>query len=177
MNGGAAVAWLKAGGLLALGFWGVFVAAGRASWGFLDGVNLIFHKAGHVILFWGGQFLSVLGGSLFQVLVPAACAVAFLWRGDAFGAGLCGIWTGQSLVGVSRYMADARAQALPLLGGDGVIHDWNYLLGRLGLLAWDRTLGRATAVLAGLLIAASAILAAILCLQSDAGKEATGQMK
>ncbi len=165
MNGGAAVAWLKAGVLLALGFWGVLVAAGRASWSFLDGVNLIFHEAGHIILFWGSQFLSVLGGSLFQVLVPTVCAAAFLRRGDAFGAGLCGIWTGQSLVGVSRYIADARAQALPLLGGDGVIHDWNYLLGRLGFLAWDRGLGRATAVLAGLVIAASAIVGALYCLQ------------
>ncbi len=165
MNGGAAVAWLKAGALLALGFWGVFVAAGRTSWGFLDGVNLIFHEAGHVIFYLGGQFLFVLGGSLFQVVLPAVCAAAFLRQGNAFGAGLCGIWTGQSLVGVSIYMADARARILPLLGGDDAGHDWHYLLGRLGLLAWDRALGRATAVLAGLLIAASAIAGAIYCLQ------------
>ncbi len=164
MNGRVAVAWVKSGVLLALGFWGVLVAAGRASWGFLDGVNLIFHEAGHLIFLVGGEFVSVLGGSLMQVLVPAACAVAFVWRGEAFGAGLCGIWTGQSLGGVSRYMADARAQVLPLLGGDGVIHDWHYLLGRLGLLAWDRGLGRATALVAGLLIAASAIAGAVYCL-------------
>jgi hypothetical protein len=37
-------------------------------------------------------------------------------------------------------MADARAQELPLLtvgSGDDVIHDWNYLFGKLGLLAHD----------------------------------------
>ena len=166
MNGGAAVGWMKAGILLGLGLWGLLVAMGKASWWFLDGVNLVFHEAGHVILFLAGDFLTVLGGSLLQVLVPAACAAAFAWRGEAFGAGLCGIWTGQSLVGVSLYMADARLGALPLLGGDDAGHDWNYLLGRLGLLAWDRALGRATAVLAGLIILGSAILAALACLQA-----------
>ncbi len=165
MNGGAAAGWLKAGVLLAVGCWGVLVAMGRSTWWFLDGVNLIFHEAGHLIFFLGGEFVSILGGSLMQVLVPAACGVAFIWQSQPFGAGLCGIWTGQSLVGVSIYIADARAQDLPLLGGDGVIHDWNYLLGRLGLLAWDRALGRATAILAGCLILASAFLAALLCLQ------------
>ena len=37
-------------------------------------------------------------------------------------------------------MADARAQQLPLLTvGDAeyVIHDWNYLFGKLGLLGHD----------------------------------------
>ena len=176
MNGSDAWRWLQTGTLLAIGFWGVLVAMGRASWGFFDGVNLIFHEAGHPIFGLGGEFLGILGGSLAQVLVPAACAVAFLWQGQPFGAGLCGIWTGQSLVGVSIYMADARAQRLPLLGGDGVIHDWNYLLGRLGLLAWDRPLGTATALLAGALITISAVLAGLLCLRgTDSGhRDAAG---
>lgn len=173
MNGGAVPRWLRAGTLLALGLWGVLVAMGRASWGFLDGVNLIFHEAGHPLFALGGQFLGILGGSAMQVLVPAGCAAAFLWQGQPFGAGLCGIWTGQSLVGVSIYMADARAQRLPLLGGDDVIHDWNFLLGRLGLLPWDRALGGAAAVLAGLLIAASALLAALACLRSDLSQATT----
>lgn len=173
MNGGGALRWLRAATLLAVGCWGLLVAMGRASWGFLDGVNLIFHEAGHPLFSMGGEFLGALGGSVMQILVPGVCAGAFLWRGDAFGAGLCGIWTGQSLVGVSIYMADARAQRLPLLGGDDVIHDWNYLLGRLGLLGWDRTLGGATAFVAGLLIAASAILGALACLRPDPSEATT----
>lgn len=169
MNGDALLRWLQTGTLLALGFWGILVAAGRATWGFLDGVNLVFHEAGHVFFGLAGHFIGVLGGSLNQVLIPAACAAVFVWQGQAFGAGLCGIWTGQSLVGVSIYMADARARVLPLLGGDEAIfaHDWHYLLRTLGLLEWDRTLGRATAVLAALLIAASALLGALACLRTE----------
>ena len=166
MNGGAALRWLQAGTLLVLGFWAILVAMGRASWGFVDGVNLVFHEAGHMFFGLAGHFIGVLGGSLNQIVIPAACAGAFLWQGQPFGAGLCGIWTGQSLVGVSIYMADARARILPLLGGEDATfaHDWHYLLRTLGLLEWDRALGRATAVLAGLLIAASALLAALACL-------------
>lgn len=31
----------------------------------LDLVNLIFHKAGHVLLIWAGEAMTLLGGSLF----------------------------------------------------------------------------------------------------------------
>jgi hypothetical protein len=58
-------------------------------------------------------------------------------------------------------MADARAGELPLLGGNYGksspygFHDWEFILGETGLLAWDKTLaaltlnsGRAIMVLA-----------------------------
>ena len=38
--------------------------------GFIHGIDLIFHEAGHVIFGFFGQFLAVLGGSLMQVLIP-----------------------------------------------------------------------------------------------------------
>lgn len=161
MSQGLAVRWAQAALVLLLGGWGIAVAAGRASWSFLDGVNLVFHEAGHVLFAPAGEFVGVMGGTLGQLLVPAVCAAAFLWRGESFGAGLCGIWTGQSLANVSTYLADARARQLPLLGGDDVIHDWNYLLGRLGLLTWDRGLAATLAVLAGLVILAAALFAAL----------------
>jgi hypothetical protein len=46
------------------------------------------------------------------------------------------VWTGPSLADVAVYVADGRAMALPLLA-EGLIHDWNFILGRLGLLGWD----------------------------------------
>src|SRR4029453_495778 len=45
--------------------------------------NLIFHEAGHVILGIFGQFVGVLGGSLFQFALPLIIAGAFLRQGDA----------------------------------------------------------------------------------------------
>jgi hypothetical protein len=37
---------------------------------------------------------------------------------------------------VSIYAGDAMKMQLDLLGGDAVIHDWNYLLSALGILRY-----------------------------------------
>ena len=109
--------------------------------------NLIFHEAGHVLFSPFGRFMTVLGGSLFQVLVPVVCAIAFLRQKDAFAAAVCTWWAGQNLLDLAPYIADARALQLVLLGGhtgaevEG--HDWEYLLTALGWMQHDRTLGLA----------------------------------
>ncbi|MBP9749805.1 MAG: hypothetical protein KBD21_03680 [Candidatus Pacebacteria bacterium] len=103
----------------------------------LDGANLIFHEAGHWIFFWGPQFLMVLGGTLGQIVIPAVCAVAFWREQKMLSMRIMLWWLGQNMVNVSVYVGDARAQVLPLLGGDGAGHDWAYLLHEMGLLAHD----------------------------------------
>jgi hypothetical protein len=47
---------------------------------FLHLVHLPFHEAGHVFLMPFGRFLSVLGGSLFQVAIPLLCSAVFLLK-------------------------------------------------------------------------------------------------
>jgi hypothetical protein len=135
---------------------------------FLHLPNLVFHEAGHMIFMPFGRFLTVLGGSLFQVLVPVICAGAFLRQhGNRFAAAVCTWWAGQNLVDVAPYIADARALQLPLLGGatgaevEG--HDWEYLLTTLGWLHRDLTLGRGTH-LAGTILMVAALAWAIAVL-------------
>jgi hypothetical protein len=99
---------------------------------FLDGVNLLFHEAGHVFLGFFGETLHFLGGTFGQLFFPVACALHFLRARQLFEAWLMGIWLAESLMNTARYLGDAQAQALPLVGGH--IHDWNWLLGRWGLL-------------------------------------------
>ena len=108
---------------------------------FLHGVNLVFHEAGHVIFGFFGRFVAVLGGSLNQVLIPAVCVIAFLHTRQRASAAVALFWTGQSLADVAVYAADGRAMALPLLA-EGLIHDWNYLLGVTGLLHRAEAIGR-----------------------------------
>jgi hypothetical protein len=110
---------------------------------FMHMIDLVFHEAGHVIFGFFGRFIAILGGSLNQVLVPALCAAVFLVRRQSGGAAVALFWTGQSLADVAVYVADGRAMALPLLA-DGLIHDWNFLLGTLGLLPRAEALGRLT---------------------------------
>jgi hypothetical protein len=125
-------------------------------------VDLVFHEAGHVIFGVFGRFVAVLGGSLNQVLIPAVCTGVFLARRQYGSAAVTLFWTGQSLADVGVYVADGRAMALPLLA-DGLIHDWNFILGRLGLLRAAESLGRLTFALGGL-----AMLAALGLLGWDA---------
>jgi hypothetical protein len=93
--------------------------------------------------------------------LPLALAGAFLKQHDQFGAAVCTWWAGQNLLDLAPYIADARALQLVLLGGrtgaevEG--HDWEYLLGQLGWLRFDRTLGLAAHRL-GLLIMVAALI-------------------
>lgn len=100
---------------------------------FLDFVNLAFHEAGHVFTAPLGRFVSFTGGTLFQVGIPALCALHLYRLESRFGYQLCVFWTGQNLLNVSIYVKDAIRQELPLVGGGE--HDWTYLLEQVGLLA------------------------------------------
>jgi hypothetical protein len=109
-------------------------------WSLLDDVDLAIHEAGHVVFSPLGEFMAVAGGSVFQVLVPAAFVGYFAWRRDGFGAFVVLFWVSQSLFNVAVYIADARAQALALVGGEYVIHDWSWMLSRLRLLRRDEAI-------------------------------------
>jgi hypothetical protein len=126
--------------------------------GILDGANFIFHEGGHVLFIFLGQFLHVLGGSLTQVALPVACTVYFWRAGRTAAASAALFWSGESLTNVAVYVADGRARALPLHGGYGVIHDWYFLLSRLGLLEWAEALGGLAFALGFLLILAAVAL-------------------
>ena len=136
---------------------------------FLHLPDLIFHEAGHLIFSPLGQFMSVLGGSLTQVLIPVICAVAFIRQEQPFGAAICVWWAGQNLVDLAPYIADARALQLTLLGGrtgaevEG--HDWEFILTRLRLTHLDQGLGRAAHVL-GMLVMIGALGFAVRSMRS-----------
>ena len=108
--------------------------------------NLVFHEAGHLIFSPLGQFMTVLGGSLMQVLIPVIAAIAFIRQEQPFGAAICVWWAGQNLVDLAPYIGDARALQLTLLGGrtgaevEG--HDWEFILTRLRLVHRDQAIGR-----------------------------------
>lgn len=109
------------------------------------GVTFGIHELGHVIFSPLGEFLGIAGGSLAQVLAPILAGVTFLyWQRDGepqrdyFALAVSGFWLSFSLHNLALYVGDARRQLLPLLGlSSDPLHDWAYLLGRLGLLTYD----------------------------------------
>ncbi len=93
----------------------------------LDDANLIFHEAGHVLFSLFGELLYTAGGSIFQILLPLLLIIPFFRKQDFFSALLMLWWAGENMIGVGRYIADARAQELELIGGE---HDWALILSR-----------------------------------------------
>ncbi|MES2314432.1 MAG: hypothetical protein V4524_00650 [Patescibacteria group bacterium] len=111
-----------------------------ATWNIIDSLDLVIHEAGHFIFMFFGQFMHVLGGSLTQILLPVIFVGYFFLRREYFSASLLLFWVGQNIINVSIYLGDSVLQQLPLLGGDGVMHDWNYLLSTTGLLGQTNVL-------------------------------------
>ena len=111
---------------------------------FIHGIDLVIHEAGHTFAFFLPRFLYVLAGSALQIILPAVCAWTFLTQRQIGSFAVALFWTGESVTDVAIYVADAKKRALPLLGGDPTGHDWQYLLGQLGLLNWATWLGRLT---------------------------------
>lgn len=99
---------------------------------------LIFHEAGHVLFMLFGQFMTIAGGTLMQLIMPAVlCGALLVKNRDPFGASI-GLWLiGVSLLDIAPYTYDALEPKLMLLGGrtgeDGG-HDWIHMLSDLGLL-------------------------------------------
>jgi hypothetical protein len=113
---------------------------------FISALNLldfIFHEAGHILFGFMGEFISVLGGTVGQLLVPILFLAAVLYRRQFLSAAYFIFWIGQNLINITSYIGDARLQNLKLISpgtlftGEQAIHDWHYLLGHLGLLWAD----------------------------------------
>ncbi len=121
-----------------------------------SGITLGVHELGHIVLFWAGSFISIAGGSLFQVAAPIAAGWILARQRDWFGITVAGAWLASSLHGLAAYVGDARARDLPLVGlVPDPIHDWEWLLGHLGILTWDHGLAALLRILsAGIGIAA-----------------------
>jgi hypothetical protein len=145
----------KAGFILIVGIYGLLCAWSPSTYRFLDRVDLVFHEAGHVIFGFFGEFIGILGGSMMQVLIPAIVVGYFFFHRQSYSAAVTLFWVGQSLFNVSVYARDARARVLPLLGGEDTLHDWNYILAKVGLLRWDQAVGNLIYMLGFLALAAS----------------------
>ncbi len=129
--------------LVFLGYMGVRHLVDPRYVSIFGAINLGIHEAGHLLFFWiGSDFLHALGGTIAQMAAPAIAAFLFLRQGDLFAACVCGPWLATNMYDSARYIADARSLSLTLVsvGGGDAQHDWQYLLGRLGMLGQDTTI-------------------------------------
>lgn len=156
--------WAKAALLAALAIWGLSligssVQSNAAGESFMHLVNLPFHEAGHIFFRPFGDFITSLGGTLGQLLMPLiAMFVLLLQTRDPFGASVALWWFGENFLDIAPYINDARAGVLPLIGGNFGhsspygFHDWEYLLTETGLLHLDHQLAQASHLIGSLIM-------------------------
>lgn len=107
----------------------------------IDNFLLIVHEAGHTFFgLLGIRFLTILGGSLFQILLPLIILGYFWINRQYIGMQFTLCLIGFSWLDVAGYAADGGARQLPLIGGLGKeSHDWYNLLVRMDALEHDIT--------------------------------------
>jgi hypothetical protein len=129
--------------ILALILW---EASSEERWLFLiDNANLAFHEFGHLLFRPFGDTASLYGGTLGQLLMPLIVAGAFWRQSQPVSFAIALAWCFQNFHNIARYMADARAQALPLVGGGD--HDWFNIFWRWNVIEHDTGIARFTAAI------------------------------
>jgi len=138
---------------IAASFYAIFLFQLVRGTGFPQFMDLVFipiHEGGHLLFRFFGEFIAVAGGTLLQLGVPLMLASYFVLHRQVQGVTFCVFFFFEQFLPISVYMADARAQELPLLtvgDSDYVIHDWNYLFDRLGVLDHDTQIAHAVRVI------------------------------
>ncbi len=102
----------------------------------IDQANLLFHEAGHPLFGLLGGTLGLYGGTLGQLTFPIVLAVSFWQKREPLSFAAAGLWFFENGLNIARYMADARALELPLVGGGD--HDWADIFQRWGVLEQDQ---------------------------------------
>lgn len=105
----------------------------------IDNVTLIIHEAGHTIFgFFGWRFLTILGGTLLQILIPFLIFTSAWWNKQISLAQFALFWTGFAWLDSAAYCADAQQLKLPLIGGlPKSAHDYMNMLTQLDLITYS----------------------------------------
>ncbi len=153
--------------IVLMAFFFFYMVIKRSSWCFLDYINLPFHETGHFMFMFFGETMSFLGGTIGQLMWPFILIIYFMRRKEYLSASFCLFWFGENFLNISKYVADSRLMALPLVGGG--IHDWNTLLGKWHILHYDRAIARVVFFLGVIIMISSMVWAFVAKPKRDDG--------
>jgi hypothetical protein len=168
---------------IALAAWLLFYAAfliyafsAHGGYLFIDSANLVVHEGGHNLFGWFGATLGLWGGTLLQWLVPLLLAAYFFSQRQITGFVFCLFFFFENWLYTATYMADARAQVLPLVttgDPDFVEHDFYAIFSSLGVLTYDTKIAAAVRVLgwSGMLAVVAWLFARIMANPKPAATE------
>lgn len=157
--------------LALLGWDGVSHFRDPEAGGLFAGITFGVHEFGHLFFGFAGEFMTVLGGSLMQLLIPIGAGLLMYYYDDFFGIAGAGAWLSSSLFDLARYIGDARSLELDLVGfGDNPQHDWAWLLGQMGALDQDTRLAGLTRLIGMAVLVGSLWFGGWLCLRMRAAR-------
>lgn len=152
----------KLTGALLIGGYLLNAALKPAANHFIDGANLMFHEAGHLIFSFFPEIVAIMAGSGFQTALPLAIAVYAVFKRQYFTAAVVLMWVGQTLTNTSVYAGDALVMRLELIGGPNTTHDWNHILWHFGLLRHTDTVAAVMRVTGTALVVGGLLLSLYL---------------
>lgn len=134
----ALVAWL----VFYIGFM-FYAFSAHGGFLFIDMANLVVHEGGHNLFMWFGPIMHLWGGTLLQWLVPFLLAAYFFNQRETAGFVFSLFFFFENWLYTATYMADARAQVLPLVttgNAEFAEHDFFRIFSDLGVLNYDTTI-------------------------------------
>ena len=164
-----------------LAFLAVCLTINHSCWTPFAALDLVIHEVGHPLFSYFGEWMHYAGGTILQLAVPILAMISMLKQGEYFALPLGGVWFSVNMFEIARYIADTRAQELPLVtlgfaGGEAAeikFTDWEYLLDRIpGLsIEYDTDVALAVRIAAYMLLWGSILLGAWMVLVMFRGKK------
>lgn len=144
--------------------------------GLFAGITFGAHELGHLVFAFFGEFMTIAGGSLNQLLLPIATGILFYHYRDFFGIAGAGAWLASSLMDLARYIGDATSFNLDLVGfGEDAQHDWAWLLGHFDALRYTSPLEATTRGAAAIVLLLSLAFGGWLCFRMGTGRASDGR--
>lgn len=123
----------------------------------------IVHEGGHGVCYilHCPEFITMANGTIFQLLFPGLISYYYYKKGNRFAALIALFFVGFSLQYTAWYLSTAHeGLILPahksFLGVDA-IHDFNYMLSKMGLLTYESLIAGATRLIAYVIMLAAVI--------------------
>lgn len=101
--------------------------------------NFFLHEMSHLVFGFLPPIFTAAAGSFSEIFLGLALIITAVVTRGYFASLFCVLWFMLATQSTADYIGDARAQNLSLVsfGGGDPIHDWNFILNKLGLLQQD----------------------------------------